>query len=411
MRDEEADGRPPHPSSPIPHPSVLDLLAHLVHKSLVMAEAQGEVVRYRMLETVRQYAAEQLAGVGDVQLLRERHALWCLQLAELAAPHRTDPEQNQWLERLTVEHDNPRAALEWCLADERGVTVGLRLSAVLSWFWWVRGYLGEGRRWITALLAHGDHAPPDVLATALQGAGLLAREQGDYDEAIRLLERGLALRRELGGLAGIAGSLNNLGATAGARGDHARAQALFDESLPLLRELGDRREIASCLGNLGVAVRLQGRPDRAAAILEEALALMRGLGDTHSVATFLLNLGNAHRDQGATEQAAARYRESLPLYRDLGNRLAAARCLGGMAAVAATRGEAGRAARLCGAAAALRAAMGAPLPSAGNSGFERAIAVARAVLDEAEFTAAWAAGQALSFEEAVADALSYQPHA
>ncbi len=146
-------------------------------------------------------------------------------------------------------------------------------------------------------------------------------------------------------------------------------------------------------------------------LYEEGLASLRELGDRRGVATTLLNLGNVLRDQDALDQAAARYGESLSLHRELQDRLGVAHCLQGMAMVAGRRGDAGRSARLCGAAAALRAAIGAPHAPANRAAFERTTASARAALGDAAFTEAWAAGEALSLEEAIADALSDAPPA
>jgi non-specific serine/threonine protein kinase len=377
-----------------------------VDKSLVIAEERGGEVRYRLLETVRQYAAEQLAAAGETRATRERHALWCLALVEAAWPHRTGPEQMAWFERLTVEHDNLRAALGWCLADERGGPVGLEIAGLLWVFWEVRGHIIEGRRWLEALLERVDRAPPEARARALEGAGWCALDQGDFDEGVRRHEESLALRRELGDEVSIAGSLNNLGVAFDMRGDHARARELYEECLAVSRKLGEPYRIASALMNLGIVTRQQGDPDGAAAFYEESLALMREMGNTRGVAIGLLNLGHARQDQGAADRAAACYRESLSLYRGLQDRQGAARCLQGLAAVAIGCGDAVRAARLCGAAAALRTAVGVQLPATGRARFDEIVAAARAALDEAQFAAAWAAGQALSLEEAIDDALS-----
>jgi non-specific serine/threonine protein kinase len=390
----------------VPAGEVLDLLARLVDKSLVVAEAQGGTVRYRLLETVRQYAAERLTVGGDAHTVRERHAVCCLALADAAWPHRAGPAQEIWLSRLTVEHDNLRAALNWCLSDDRGVGLGLHMGGLLSWFWDTRGHLGEGRRWLAELVARGGHAPPAVLARALDGAGMLAMTQGDFDTAVRLVEQGLDLRRELGDELGIAGSLNNLGMVAGASGDQTRALALFEESLTLARKLGDGTRIGAALNNLGILARQQGDLDQAVACYEESLAASREMGDSRMVARTLFNLGNVHQDAGALDRAGARYRESLLLCRDLEGRQDAARGLQGMAGIAATRGDAVRAARLAAAAAGLRAAIGVQLPASGREKVEQIVATARVALADADFSAAWEAGQALSLEEAIADALS-----
>jgi len=389
-----------------PEHDVLDILRPLVDKSLVIAEVRDGPARYRMLETVRQYAAERLSAAGEACAVGERHALWCLALAEAASAHRLGPEQYTWLERLALDHDNIRAALGWCLADDGDVVLGLRLGGVLGVYWEVRGHLSEGRRWLATLLAQGGHAPPDVRARALNSAGSLARHQNDHDDAARLHEQSLALWRELGDEAGVALSLSGLGIVAGANGDYTGAWALLEESLALQRKLGDRPGIATVLMNLGITARRQGEPERAVTLYEESLALMQELGNTRGVAFTLQNLGNLHRDQGDQERAAARYREGLSLLLQLRDLLGAARCLEGLAAIAVARGDAGRAARLCGAAAALRDTAGAALPPAGRAAFEQTTTTARAALGEAEFAAAWTAGQALSLDGATAVALS-----
>jgi non-specific serine/threonine protein kinase len=391
-----------------PGGDVLDLLARLVDKSLVLAEEPGGewgAVRYRLLETVRQYAAQRLTAAGEAQAARARHAAWCLDLAQAGAAHEAGPQQGAWLERLTVEHDNLRAALGWCLADAEGAAAGLRLGGLVGWMWEVRGHHAEGRRWLTALLARGEGAPPDVRATALDLAGRLTRDQGDYETAERLHAESNSLWRELGDAAGVAASLDHLGDVAAARGDSARARALFEESLALRRAQGDRRAVASSLLNLGRVARQQDESERAAALLEESLATGRTLGDTRGVARALLNLGHVHRDRGAGEDAAARYREGLSLYRELQDPLGAARCLEGLAAVAAHRGDAGLAARLGGAAAALREAVGVLPSPAGRAVVEQTEAVARAALGQVAFAAARAAGEGLPLEEVSAAAL------
>lgn len=395
-----------HGSLPVAPSDVLDLVMHLVDKSLVVAEEQGGAVRYRLLETVRQYAAEQLAGAGEERALRERHALWCLALAEMAAPHKRNADQEVWLERLTVEHDNLRAALAWCLADERGIALGPPLAGALGWFWLVRGHLSEGRRWLAAAITRGDAVPAGVRATALRAAGNLATDQGDYDEAERLLEAALSLHRELGDETNVALLLHGLGNVMSMRGDHHRARVLLNQGLALGRKLGDASQVAKSLNSLGIAARQLGDPDAALVCYEECLALMRRLGDTRGIAVSLQNLGNVHQDQRLPDQAAARYREALSLYRELGDRRGIASCLQGLASVAVLRDDAERAARLCGAAAAQRAAIGFRLAAFGREKFEGTVASARAALSEEAFTEAWLAGQALTLDDAIAEALS-----
>ena len=394
---------------------VLDLIDRLVDTSLVVADlpaAADGAVRYRLLETVRQYAAGHLEAAGEAPAARARHAGWCLALAEAAAPHRAGPEQAVWLQRLTLEHDNVRAALGWCLTastGERGATAGLRLGAVLGWLWQVRGLHGEGRRWLAALLERGAGARPELRAEVLSQAGWLARDQGDLDESLRLHRRSLTLGRKAGDTAVVARSLNDLGVLTDVRGDPARARTLFTESLALYRSLGNRPAAAGSLNNLGVLARKQGDTAAAIALFEECLAVFQEVGDTRGVANALLNLGHAQRDQQAFDPAGRRYRESLAGYAALGDRPGAVRCLEGLAAVATAGGDARRAARLCGAAAAQRLAIGVPVPPSARANLERTTAGARAALGETAFAAAWAAGEALTPDAATAEALAAPP--
>jgi len=259
---------------------------------------------------------------------------------------------------------------------------------------------------VAALLARAGRAPPDVRAKALDRAGWLAQQQGDYDEAEGLNEQALALRRELGDEAGIASVLSSLGILAGMRGDYVRAWAVLEECLALTRTLGDRQRVAGALMNLGITARRLGEFDRAVDLYEECLPLGRDAGDMLLVANTLLNLGNLHGDLDQPEPATARYRESLAIYRALQDRLGAARCLGGLAEIAGKDGDARRAARLCGAADGLREAIGAPLPPNGRAAFDRTVAAARATLGEAEFSAVWAAGAALPLDDAIDEAVA-----
>jgi predicted ATPase/transcriptional regulator with XRE-family HTH domain len=387
-------------------PEMLNLVERLVDQSLVLVSGHDNAMRYRLLETVRAYAAEQLTAAGEEHAAQERHARWCLALAEVAESHKAEPEQGTWLTRLDAEHDNLRAALGWSLADVPGVTRGLALAGALGWFWKVRGHYGEGRRWLTALLTRSGSVPPGVRAKALNRAGVLAMDQGDHDEATRWLTESLALARQVGDEAAVATCLNDLGILAGMRGEYAHAWVLLEEGLGLVRARGDRHAIAAALGNLGITARRRGEIDRAVALYEECLTVARALGNTRLVAMTFQNLGNLHLDQHAPDQAAVHYHEGLALCVQLQDRLGAARCLGGIAEIAGLRGDARRAVRLCGAATALREAIGVPLPPTGRSAFDRTTAAARAALGEAAFRAAWAAGQALSLEDVSAEALT-----
>src|SRR4029453_18939027 len=176
---------------------VLDLLTSLCDKSLVLAEHKGERSRYRLLETMRQYADEKLVESGDSRAVRRRHRDYFLMLAEKVEPNLLGAEQAGWLQRLEDEHENLRASLESSL-EEAASGMGLRLCAALPRFWITRGHLSEGREWCARFLAGGEDERTEERAKALSAAGRLASYQSDYRAARALQEESLAIRRQLG---------------------------------------------------------------------------------------------------------------------------------------------------------------------------------------------------------------------
>ena len=386
---------------------VLDLLTALEVKSLIeMAERNGGA-RYRLLETMRQYAQERLAASGEMADIHARHLRWCIAQAEQGVPALSGPGQRAWLDHLAVEHDNLRAALSWSLLLETrqhaGVGAALRLAGLLWPFWWRHGHLHEGRRWLEDVLAITGNVRSADRAHALDGAGVLAADQGDYVRAAALHEESLALWRDLGDSQGIAAALNNGGSVLQQQGDYARASALHEESLALWRDLGDRQGIAKALNQLGcLAWDDGGDYDRATALLTESLALRRDPDDTRGIAIALNNLGLVAFQRGDYDRAAALLIESLALRRDLGDTRGIAECLEGLAAIAIAQGQAERAAHLFGAASAAQEAVGLPrLPATIRATLDQAAGAARMVLGEAAFAAAWAWGRALGLEEAI----------
>jgi predicted ATPase/class 3 adenylate cyclase len=425
---------------------VLDLLTSLVDKSLVIAEVQEQTARYRLLETVRQYARDRLAEGEEGMGVRGRHRDYFLALAEETRPKLRSAEQAQWLALLEEEHDNLRLALTFCLEEPEGGEAGLRLGAALQQFWWTRGHFSEGRQHLSAVLSRPmGQAHRKARADALNGAGVLAQFQGDYRAARAVLEESLTLRRELGDKQGIAASLNNLGSLALIQGDYAAAHALFEEalrlnrelgnraweainldnlgqvaqqqgdyaaaralveeSLAINRELGDKQGIANSLNSLGLVAQLQGDTAVARALQEESLTLRRELGDKQGIANSLNRLGLVAQLQGDTAVARALQEESLKLARELGNKMGIATCLDSFASLNNQEQQAARAARLRGAATSLREAIGAPRTPTDQERFDREIAEARAALGESAFSAAWEAGRAMTLEQAVEYAL------
>jgi non-specific serine/threonine protein kinase len=220
-----------------PSADILDALTGLVDKSLVVARAQGEVMRYSLLETIRMYAALRLADSGADARTRRRHCEAYVALSEQGEPELRGAKQLVWFNRLDAEHDNVRAALAWLLEQGDG-DQAVRLSGAQSFFWYVRGYYNEGRGWLARVLTLSARSTVQQ-AKVLNGAGLMAMAQGDFEEATALHEQALELQRRLGDTPGVVVSLRGLGNVAHRQSDYGRAALLLREGLALQRQLGD----------------------------------------------------------------------------------------------------------------------------------------------------------------------------
>jgi len=330
--------------------AVLDGLAALVDVSLAWQRAgpDGEP-RIGMLGTIHEYAAERLAASGEAAAVRRRHAAYYLTWAEATAGRMGDAARGAPLNRLEREHDNLRATLRW--ARESGdAATGLRLAGLLSHFWWIRGYLSEGRAWLDAALDAGRHAAPPVpaavRAAALRGAGALAYSQRDDARALMLFEESRALSREIDDRRGVAAALGGLAGVLRKQGDDGRAAPLAHESLALSHAVGDRAGVALALANLGHIARHQGDEAGATALYGESLAVYRTLDDSRGVAYMRANLGLMARRRGAWADAVRLYEESLTLYDELRDKGGRAFVLLGLGDVAGGLGDDARAAAL-----------------------------------------------------------------
>jgi predicted ATPase/transcriptional regulator with XRE-family HTH domain/Tfp pilus assembly protein PilF len=431
----------------IPAPSTLDLLGSLINHSLVIAEEADGSMRYRLLETLREYAQARLGEQGSQVQVRDRHLGYYQSLAEQAEPALRGPEQARWIARLAEEHDNLRAALRWCLEGQGGAEAGLRLATTLWQFWAVRGYIAEGRARLEQALALGRGAPPGSRSRALNALGVLATVQGDRVAARRAYEEGLALARAAGDRVVIANVLTNLGTMqvddegevaralleealtlyralrdrprmsrllhnlgylAERQGDHARAWRRYTQSLRLRRALGDAQGVATGLNNLGSLAVQQGDLARARPVLEESLTIRRHLGDEHGAVLTLHSLGELARVQGDLVQARAYYVEAVQIAARLVMRRQIADCLEGLAAIALAHGDAERAARTLGTLEALHASSaGARLP-AERAATEGLVASARNRLGAAGYAVEHARGRAMALDDAIALAVQDQ---
>ncbi|HEX6542867.1 MAG TPA: tetratricopeptide repeat protein [Ktedonobacterales bacterium] len=424
--------------------------------------------RFRLLYIIREYALEQLeAGRGEgetrdgvsteTETLRRAHAIYFLSLVEGRELAMYGPNAVAWMNRLEQECDNFRAALSW--ARERGeLELGLRLATALVPFWDTKGYLREGRGWLDDLLARlSDVGMPRsstdgwttaastmTRAKALLGVGMFARRAGEYEQARNALEASLALAAgqrpgwvaalalgQLGHLARRQGNLeqatafieeglallqasgepvaglflSDLGHIAQMRGDLEQATVYLEESLTLARRVGADFWAGFPLSGLAQVALLRGDLDQSVAYFEESLAICRRVGSDFWAGFQLFGLSHIARLRGDLAGATRLAREQLATWRGLSVPRYLARCLEGIALIAAAAQRGTHAARLLGAAAALRATVGELQAPHWRAEIEREIACAREALGESQWSAAFAAGRALSLEEAMAEAL------
>jgi predicted ATPase/DNA-binding CsgD family transcriptional regulator len=430
--------------------AVLDLLGHLVDKSLVAAQLpnpRGEV-RYRLLESLRQYALERLTAETTLAAATHRHARYFLEFAERADARLWAGDDAGAASSIEPEHDNVRAALRHFLATGEAECAA-RLAGALGMFWFFRGHFDEGRAWLCEVLGQVAAGGPSVSASAtyakaLHADGRLAHGQGDYAAAEQRLHAALAVWRRLEDRVQMANALFLLGRTALGRGERAAAQALFLESLACAEAAGDpwvgslarlwmaqvafddgdddaarawaeqvlaggettgsHRNACFALRVLGDVDARQGNIDSARKLLEASLAHGREVG-RWLAAWPAADLADLLIEQQGQTAARPLLREALVTYRDAGDREGVAGCLEGCARLAATVGLAAQAARLAGAAAALRAAVGTPARGE-RTNLDRHLARARVTLGARAADAAWAEGLSLPPPQATAEALA-----
>ncbi|MEZ4662704.1 MAG: LuxR C-terminal-related transcriptional regulator [Caldilineaceae bacterium] len=413
------------------------------------AGTAAAIPRLTMLESIRDYASEQLRTAGEEEEAHRHHAKLYRLLVEQAAPALMGPEQQQWLDRLESEHDNLRAALRWSLS-QAGDDTALHIAGALWQFWFARGYMGEGLQWLQRALAHGQPNATATRANAAGGAAMLAAYLGHYQAAAQAAEMSLAICRQLNIPPGISAALNGLAFISGMTGDHTKAatltqesvaigrtlgapevltQALYyqaltawlagdyalaqtaiDEGLRLCQQLGDSRTVASFLYGRGLVTVAQQEYDQARPYFEESMGALRQLGDKRSVTMCLAGLADVELSHQAPARAREYIGEALQLSHQVGDRWFAAYTIDGLAAVATLEGETIHAARFFAAADAMRNAIGAATPAARQSIRAAALQSIQRHLDQPTFAAAWAEGQHLSLEAILAQPILVRPY-
>jgi predicted ATPase len=437
-----------------PGAAALDVVGSLVEKSLLQ-RSPGDAgnPRVTMLETIREFAVEQLVASGEEEAARRAHARHYCAVAEAAEPELRGPEQQRWRDELEADLDNFRAALSWTLRESGSVQDaddGLRLVGALWYFWFQRGLTVEGRHWLMRALEFGPGGGR-ARAQALLGAGTLAWRQGDCVAAHGYLDESVGLWRsaagqaDRAGLVGLAEALHvlghvrfdqrdfpaardlftegldgyrraddtigglplagDLGLVAYHEGDYATAEAVFRDSLAVYRRYELKDRVAGVLNALGDLARLAGDGRQAAARYTESLTLWRELHGTPGIASSLHKLGQVSRSESDPAGARAQFLESLRLQRELGNKQGIAECLAALAGLALELGPPERAARLAAASSALLDAIGVPLAPADATVLAQDTDAIRKLLSARDWDAAWAAGSALTVEQAATLAL------
>ncbi len=428
----------------------LDVLSSLVDKSLVVAETTGRAeARYRLLETIREYALEKLEESGEAPRLRDRHLdLFVARAEEIAPKLQGSAYQSLWLNWLDGEQDNLRAALAWSLESGR-IENGLRLAVALIWYWRLRSSDLEIRTWLERLLVQADETVPlmvrasaatyasqaaagladsasatahahaavafceamgetgkPLLANALIGLAMASQATGDFATGLEVCERAATIFRELCDLSGLVFTLFGQAVGALALGNYERARTLIDESLAVAQEAGLPYQRALAINLLGDLERFEQNYARAQAAYEQSLEGLRQIGAARDQAGVLHNLAHAHLHQGNLNQAYRFFCESMSMQQEQGNAQGLGECLIGFGAMASVSGIPVQAARLLAAAVALG---GKPLLAqwpAERMEYEHYLSAVQAQLTDQEFEEAQMKGRMLTMEQAIEYALS-----
>jgi predicted ATPase/class 3 adenylate cyclase/DNA-binding CsgD family transcriptional regulator len=414
---------------------VLDLLSRLVDKSLLVAETGQGSSRYRLLETIRQWARQKLLETGEADSAYDRHLQFFLGWAEHAERLVRGPEQVVWLQRFGLEHDNIRAALDWSQLDDHRVQSGLRLAGAAGVYWQLHNHQIEGRRRLHTILAHPaaqtGNAPR---AKALYRLGVLAFYQSDYPTVRSLLNESLAIWRaqqepdrrgialalemlaetqsetgdlvgatpiyeealrlfkEVGYLVGIGDTIKMLGWSAMRLGDYERADQLLSDGLQACRQSGDPLHITYALAGLGELAVRRGQFKRADELLRESLETSRSIGDKWGTAAALGSLGWLALERRDFDQMREFTAESLSIRAESGDRGGMAWCLEKLARAAWEQHQFVRAAALFGAASGVRSPIGSRIDAADQPAYDHALASVKQGLGGEAFAEAWDEG-------------------
>lgn len=385
---------------------LLDGLASLVDKSFLRHEqAEG---RFTLLGTIREFGIEELVASGEMERMHRSHAACMVDLAREAEQALRGPEQAAWLDRLELEHENLRVALDWGVEAEGASEEAWRLAGSLWRFWFLRGYVEEGRSYLERLAARRAPGSVAARARALTGAAFLAFFHGDARAAERHFRESMRLSDEACDLWHLAFSLCGLGSCAQYRGDHARARVALQRGANLARKLGDPWLIGLALSSHWASVVAAGDFASSEPMFEECLEHCRAAGDPSLTAWPLMILGVIHHVTGRLDTAEAYLAEGTVLAQEVRNNGGVSSGLEGIAEIWIKQGRLEEGARLLGASQALHDANGNARQPYGLPMYNEALATLRERLGEAEAEALLAEGRRLSTDEALALALGHE---
>jgi non-specific serine/threonine protein kinase len=388
---------------------VLDRLTQLVHKSWIVVEHMPKgKTRYRLLETVRAYAARQLDAAGEGAAARGRHLGYFLALAETAERELMGGDEARWLAELELEIENLLAAFAWSAHVPDAAATGLRFAGSIWRFWSARGHFTTGRHILgEALKRPGAEAPTAARAQVLVRAGGLAIYQGDYAAARPLVEESLAIYRALDDTKGVARASAGLGTIALYQGDFAAARRHNEEGLVLYERLGQRRGVAVCLHNLGFVALCEGDIERSREALRRSLALIDEVNDGVSRAMILSTTSVAELRAGHPTETRALLARGLREARELGAKSEGIYLMEAAAELALAEREFERAARMIVVAGSTRRRLGVPLIPTEQRHVDGMLERAGASLGPEALALATTAGEAEPLEGAIQSALDW----
>ena len=385
-------------------PSVLDGLTALCDKSLLKSVADtDDEPRFSMLDTIHEFARNELVGSGDVEEVQNRHADYFVQLAEASHTHIDKGDDASQVVLMERELDNLRAAITW-LRVSHDIPRGLAMLVALGPFWFARGYVTEGRAHLAWFLDH----PSSFSHTADRAAALtryawFTAWQNDFHASLDACEEALTIWQENGDQASVPGTLVILGITVYKLGDPDRSRAICLECVQLARSTGDWLSLSQALNNLSVIALNEGRTDEALQWLHESLTVSEDHGMPSSMALVLTNLGMMASERGDIALGESQIHRALQVYDDLREMSGIASCLSGLASIAIMRGLSIRATRLIAAADTILEYLHL-VDNPQHSCNTEQIATLQATLGN-EFQSHWEDGARLTITEAVAEAL------